>query len=182
MRFSEGENCLDDGNAATPVPVCTAGNCVTPGGTAPACATPVDCPDFQACVAGVCRSQCELDLECGAGRLCHRKVCRTSCSASSSSCGAGTTSEIHDVQNGACVDTVPTGEGEVPAVPGSFEVSNVRVSSTFTITNRSPLFQQFTVRKLEHTEFTASGQVSVTQDPLQWMRLGPPGNATQVQD
>ncbi|MFW5739873.1 MAG: hypothetical protein ACOC1F_05865, partial [Myxococcota bacterium] len=78
-------------------------------------------------------------------------------------------------------------EDETSEVLGSFslnrdnvELSNVRTSTTFTITNDAPLPVDFTVRKVWHKEFTDSGVEKVEDDPLYWVYLGEGSDTEQV--
>ena len=80
----------------------------------------------------------------------------------------------------------PAGGGTQTSVDGSFSLSkeffilsNRVASVTLTITNDSPASGTFSVSKLKHVEYTASGPVFDTVTPLYWLDIGAPG-ATQV--
>jgi len=190
MRFAEGENCPDDGDAATGIPTCQAGTCRLAGVPAPACTTGLECPDFQACIAGSCRPDCENDSHCSQGKICSLKVCRAPCTASTSSCGQDQYCATTDGENGVCMPLAqPTGTPQLEVVGAykvfaedALEFSNVRVSGNFSIENQSPTYQEFKVRKVSHTETQASGPVTETMMPLFWLGLGTPGMVQQVNE
>lgn len=168
---------------------CVGGSCVAPGSSAPTCTKDLECPDFQACIEGRCYSNCNADSDCSSGRKCHRHVCRTACTARVDSCPTGTACVTTDGENGHCVPVRPSEGTTAPAVSGSFSLSpesvafsNTKIRETITIRNDAPIGLEFTVRKLDHTEFKATGPVHVEATPLSWLALGAGAAPARVQE
>lgn len=187
MRFAPGETCLDDGDSNTPAPVCTEGNCLAASQQAPECTSATDCADFMACIEGQCRPECEHSSQCASGLQCQRKVCREPCTATGADCPEGETCQTSDGENGFCIPLAePEGDEQVTVV-GGFDVltdaplsfSNLKTTSYFDILNDSPVYQEFKVRKVEHTEFNDSGPLTDRDTPLFWVKLGETEGATE---
>ncbi|HEY3351990.1 MAG TPA: EB domain-containing protein [Polyangia bacterium] len=167
---------------------CTDGSCVQPGASPPACAIGTECPDFQTCIGGKCYSNCEYDSDCTGDRRCHRKVCRLACDATASTCPNGTSCVTSDGEHGFCMPVAAPAAQAQREVIGTFsidtallEFTSSKIADKFTIKNEGPVFQEFTVRKLRHTEYSAAGEVVVDQNPLSWMQMGA-GSPAQVQE
>ena len=176
--------------------VCTDGSCVLPDEDPATCDTDAECPDFQACMEGQCYSNCELNSDCGGDYECYRHVCRMPCSASEESCPDGTYCSLIDTVNGYCLPLIESSDVQQTSIDGSFEVdlevvalSNVDTSTDFVISNNSPYYEEFIVRKLEHQMFSADGTSDTTIDhygddedcdlntncPLFWIEFGEQG-------
>lgn len=167
---------------------CRKGSCVAPDSKVPRCETDVDCPQFQTCLESHCYSNCEYDSECGAGNGCYMHVCRKACSSLSNSCPEGTYCSTLDGENGYCLP-LSAPEGSQEEVIGSFELSKtgltfsqVENKRSFVITNNAPLALDFTVRKIQHTEFTGDGVEIDTETPLYWLHMGQSGSEEQVEE
>ncbi len=159
--------------------VCTEGSCTAPGAPAPACATELDCPDFQTCIAGKCYATCSTNADCSGGRSCYRHVCRAPCTAASDTCPTGTACVTTDGDTGFCLPIRRSDGQPQLAVAGTFTLSaesvalsSSRLSGTLVLRNDAPVGLEFTVRKLEHTEFPPEGPVRVTASPLPWLAMG----------
>ncbi|MDQ3262212.1 MAG: hypothetical protein M3Y59_00925 [Myxococcota bacterium] len=190
------EGCIDGA-------LCRAGSCVLPVGSsgklAPdtdggqpeaSCTSDTQCPDFQTCIQNRCYSDCQGDADCREGRSCYRKVCRIPCSATGAACPSGMACATVDGQTGYCAE-VAAADALVRGVPsGSFELStsslsfgSQQISGSFTLVNRSGSFQEFTIRKASHTEFSDRGPKVITETPLAWLKLGESeAAAAQVQE
>lgn len=167
---------------------CSGGSCVAPGAAPPSCTSDVDCPDFQACIHGACYSTCILNSDCSAGRQCYRHVCRTPCSANSDTCPTSTTCVTQDGERGYCLPARASSGPIQLKTTGVFSLSTEtiaftsnKVSGSLAITNQSPSGLEFTIRKLDHTEFGTSGSTTVITNPLSWVAMGTEKPA-QVQD
>jgi hypothetical protein len=167
------DGCLDG-------KVCRSGSCVADGGTVPACAGEVDCPEFQTCIQGRCYSNCDLDSDCSGARRCFRRVCRASCSAANDSCPTGTVCTMTDATNGFCMPQARTVAGSVQnQVVGSFTLStdaiafsSARTSASVTLTNFSPATQEFTVRKFDQVDSFEDGGIIADGGQLFWLTMG----------
>jgi hypothetical protein len=165
------EGCLD-GKA------CVGGSCVASGASPPACTGDVDCAEFQVCIQGGCYSNCRYDTDCTGGRQCYKQACRTPCSTDADTCPTGTACVSTDGTAGYCMPTrAPDGVAQTEVV-GTFSLSadhvafsSSHLSGSVVITNDAPMGIEFKVRKLEHTEFGATGPVVVTTAPLNWVTL-----------
>lgn len=160
---------------------CVSGSCVASGAQPRACKTNLECPDFQACTGGNCYSNCETSADCGSGNGCYRRVCQPRCVTTASSCKLGRSCVSVDGDNGFCLDVGGTNKATEPArrTAGDFEVgtrevrfTNVKLSSTITITNNATQSMQFTVKKLEHTEYPSGVASKVTTNALAWVTMG----------
>lgn len=169
--------------------VCVGGSCVAEGTRPPTCRSQVDCPDFQTCIGGTCYSDCVFDSDCRVGEACYRRVCRPRCTTARSSCAEGSFCMTNDGQTGFCMPlAAPSGEPQTEVV-GTFstnrthlEFSNVHVADTVTVTKRGPASETFTVRKVEHREYSADDVNVITDHPLHWLTMGAPGNLTSTQE
>lgn len=152
------------------------------------CEANAQCPDYQVCIQGSCYSNCEYDSDCSADRKCYRKSCRTPCGASSvgGDCPAGTYCSIVDTENGYCMPlSEPVADAGLKTSPiGTYELSietfsftNSRVRQAFRLINRADRSLEFTITKLEHTEYSALGAKRVTTNPMPWMSIGPAGKS-----
>lgn len=157
---------------------CVAGSCVASGAPPPACTGDVDCPDFQLCIQGGCYSNCRYDTDCTGGRDCFKQACRTPCSTDADTCPTGTACVSTDGTAGYCLPTRAAVGIAQTEVVGTFSLSgdhvalsSSRLSGSIVIRNDAPMGLEFKVRKLEHTEFGASGAVVVTTAPLNWVTL-----------
>jgi hypothetical protein len=162
---------------------CNEGSCVDPGQPPRACASESNCPDYQTCIAGQCFSNCEVDGDCSAARQCHRKVCRLPCAATDDSCPQNRFCSTTDGDTGFCLPLEPpAGSFAQLAVLGDYKIddnaldfTSVDTGSSFTITNSSPVFQTFTISKLEHVEYEQDGLDIIETNPLPWLRMGVSG-------
>ena len=160
---------------------CVQGSCVASGSAPPACQTETDCPDFQLCIRGRCYSNCESDYDCSGDRVCFRRVCRHPCTAAEDTCPARTACVIDDGENGHCLPVVQVAEeaerqteviGTYALSTENLSLTNTEQSGTVTLRNDAPVGLDFTIRKVEHTEYAASGPVSETANPLPWVAMG----------
>lgn len=151
------------------------------------CATDLECPDFQTCIASQCYSNCDIDEECEEGFQCHRHVCRQPCSIDSADeCPAGTVCENVDGTNGYCMIKSPQNANEQEKeVLGTFfldtsfmEFTSLALEFEVVLTNNSPQPMKFTVSKDEHTEFDDTGETVITEDALSWIEIGVEGDTT----
>lgn len=157
---------------------CVSGSCVASGVPAPACASDVECPDFQLCIQGGCYSNCRYDSDCSGGRECYKHACRTSCAADSDTCPTGTACVTTDGEAGHCIPTRAAQGAPQTAVVGTFSLSSShvalsssRLTGSIVITNDAPVGAEFKIRKLEHTEFGGAEPRVVTADPIGWLTL-----------
>jgi hypothetical protein len=91
------EGCLPGMN-------CVAGSCVEEGGKARSCQEETECPDFQSCIDGLCRSNCDGDRHCDGGDVCYKHVCRTPCrSDREDACQSDQYCALADPLNGHCM-------------------------------------------------------------------------------
>jgi hypothetical protein len=156
------------------------------------CGGNVECPDFQVCIQGTCYSNCEYDSDCTGGKKCYRKSCRMPCSTSSTSmqtCPASTYCAALDSDNGFCMPlknppvdggTKSTVEGSYDLSSDAFHFSNTNITQTFTLTNHAPRALEFTITKMEHTEYADTGPNHITTNPLPWVTMGEKGKAAKV--
>ncbi|HEY5955815.1 MAG TPA: hypothetical protein VIV60_04650, partial [Polyangiaceae bacterium] len=206
-RCVDGMKCLDGScvPAATPEGALSRGGAGGTGGAsgvaqgvagqptnAPgACSGDAECPDYQICIQGKCYSDCEYDSDCSAGKKCYRKSCRTACtaSASPSNCSDGTYCSVVDSENGYCMPLQqPSKDAQARTnVPGTFELdsealkfSSSHIVERVKLRNRSELPVEFTVSKLDHTEYQPTGITRITTSPMPWMAIGEIGNAANV--
>ncbi len=187
-----------------PNQTCVQGSCVEPGMSKPPCATDLDCPFFQVCLAGGCYSNCEVNADCPSGMGCDRHACRPTCAVSrgSAACGQGSACTAADGENGFCRPVgrapasmmqtpVPTGGIELPV--SSLALSNVAQTGSFMLVPRSASTQDVTIRKLWHSITDTNGttqrvdapkdatgqyrecNAAMNECPLWWLRLGAPG-------
>ncbi|MBN2531195.1 MAG: hypothetical protein JXR76_32730 [Deltaproteobacteria bacterium] len=87
---------------------CLNGSCVFSADDVPACATDLECPDFQRCISGRCRIECNADSNCADGNKCYRHVCRRPCNsngmgATSGTCGQKEYCRTMDGETGFCM-------------------------------------------------------------------------------
>lgn len=163
---------------------CVEGSCVAPSTAPPACTEDVDCPDYQACIAGQCYSNCEYDSDCGGLLRCHRKVCRQPCMADDAAgCPTNETCELVSAEAGFCMPLAQPVGASSTQVDGTYKVgpsplvfSNISPSHTLVITNDSPRAVDFTLRKESHRVYSADGVLSDTNAPMPWVAMGPVGN------
>jgi hypothetical protein len=143
------------------------------------CAKEADCPDFQACIEGTCYSDCEADADCKDTTkfVCSRKVCRERCTAGGSECREGHSCKLDTATTGVCMPLPSAGKG-VAAPTGSFSIDDTdlrftttHVSDQFVIENDSSEAERFTISKIQHTEYSATGSKLVTDDPLSWLDI-----------
>ena len=180
--------------------VCNQGSCTPPGAAKPTCQTELDCPDHQTCKGGGCYSDCELDSDCPDGKVCNRKVCRTPCTTEASDCPSGQSCLTDDGAAGFCrLVAAPSGSGtgtpDADYALSEFTVafSNVNTRVLITLTNNSPKFETFLLRKRDHTLY--DGDTGSTMEdpydgtectpgkdcPLFWLEIGPEGQAAVAQ-
>lgn len=156
---------------------CVDGSCLEPGQAKPTCASDVDCPFFQACLAGGCYSNCDSSVDCPSGLGCHQKVCRVPCmlGTGQSPCPRAMTCDSADGETGFCVPTAPA--DDVPAVAptasrftiegsGTYDMSNLVTRRTLRITPEGGGTQRITVRKLAHELFEADGSRELIDTPV----------------
>lgn len=174
----------------------------------PTCVAEVDCPDFQRCLDGRCKSECVADEDCGGGTRCYRHVCRRPCTVDEARCSGGAFCRAVDSQNGFCMPAPRRDEGAaLVSGEGSFSVGPATTvtpqslrrdrhrtalsfgpqdtTSKFTITNHGAKAATFTVRKVKQVDLTAAGRTTYdeTQSPLPWIRMGEAaGSTAQVQE
>lgn len=168
---------------------CIEGSCVAPGNDVPTCESDLQCPGFQTCVEGACMSECDYDSDCASGEGCFKHVCRPACTAWSETCAEGSYCNTLDGDSGFCLPLAPS-EAQSQDIIGSFDLSAkslrmsvVENSQEVVITNHAPMALEFTVRKVEHKEFTADGIVKDSETPLYWMHMGPAeGDVSQVDE
>lgn len=196
---SGGEGCSDEGlfEGCIDGNECTKGTCVakisakslgsstlaekkeTAKKTAGTCEREADCPDFQACINGRCFSECEADTDCSDATkfVCSRKVCRERCTAGGSECRAEHSCQLNSANTGVCMPLPQAGDGVV-APSGSFTLdksdfkfSTTHVSDSFVISNDSDEAERFTISKVQHREYSATGSQVVLDDPLPWLQI-----------
>lgn len=157
----------------------------TPG----ACADDSQCPQFQNCIQNQCYSDCSVDADCNAGRSCYQHACRIPCSTSGAACPANYACDSLDGQNGYCMPVAAVSGDNPPIETGTFDLDTTslklgseKVSAVITLTNHSANFQEFTITKVKHTEYSDQGATLITDNPLFWLQLGETEDgATQVQ-
>ena len=154
--------------------LCDRGSCVLEGIESPlACATDLDCPDYQLCFDGLCASNCETDTDCAGGRQCAKNVCRMPCRTDASTCSDDEFCASKDAESGFCMAKVPV-EADAPvasAVLDRFSVdinqikfTNTRTSFDVIITNHSPRSISIPVKRLRHERILeASGNIEVNE-------------------
>jgi hypothetical protein len=171
MEGCRGDNVCVDGSCIPGAPLSTFTFAVGE------CANDLECPDYQTCIEGQCYSNCDTNAEClgqaigDVSFLCHRHVCRQPCDSATPCAEPGTYCDATTGQSGYCMaGELPSGEAVTP--PGvfylsdrRFELSNVRVSTSFFIVNESPVTQTFTVTK-------SAGNELVEGSPLHWIEMG----------
>jgi hypothetical protein len=149
------------------------------------CEQDVDCPDYQACLGGRCRSTCSATSDCAAGAECVRTVCRKTCTEETLCEQAG-----YACVDGNCLPTVAPSSSVVSDVDGTFGVSVNRLdfagrrdSGTFEISNDTSATQVFTVTKAVERVTSQDGlrvtRASEGNAPLPWVTVGS-GQATDV--
>jgi len=145
----------------------------------PACERESHCPDYQTCLAGRCYSDCQADGDCASPRRCHRHVCRLPCAAGGEACPAGLLCQVTDGRSGLCLPRASFAGEEQPASLGTFSLSETLLKlgpqqrrAGVVLTNSSPRPETFTLRKVRHTVYPATGAVTVTDQPLSWLLLG----------
>ena len=165
----------------------------TDGGSLPtpgACADDSQCPTFQNCIQNQCYSDCSVDSDCRDGRSCYQHACRVPCNTAGAACPASSACASVDGQSGFCLP-VSAVAGDNPAIEtgtfdldtSSIKLGSEKVSAAITITNHSATFQQFTLKKVKHTEYSDQGATLITDNPLFWLKLGETeADATQVQE
>ena len=195
--------CSDEGLLAGCIgeTICVEGSCLAPSPTAfesfaprinNSCQDDSGCPTFQTCIENKCYSDCERDAHCRSGRQCVSKVCRLPCqTATDEGCPSGEFCSTQDGISGFCF-AIASGNDEpfLPPLEGSYSLSsdvlafsNNALSNSFTIVNDTPVYLEFVVRKLTHTEFDAEGSTRVDEYPLAWLTMGDAMTATaQVQE
>lgn len=168
---------------------CVSGSCVEAGQQPPTCAADVNCPAHQRCIQGLCYSDCEYDSDCQSMERCFQHACRLPCSDDAEACPDNEACELTDGEFGYCMPVSEPGALAQESVDGSFRLSsrvlsftNTSIQHLLTITNESPRTLDFFVRKLEETQFTDSGAVTVTTNPAPWLRIGAPGAAAAVNE
>lgn len=138
---------------------CDDGSCTDTGVAPPACATDVDCPDFQTCLDARCYSTCRYDSECDDGASCHRRVCRQPCSMLGEACGKDSYCASQDGETGYCMPLAESegASSDDPAkaqkvVGGTFAVypeglnfTSAKTSELLTITNGGLVARSFIV-------------------------------------
>lgn len=144
---------------------CQHGQCLAPEAAPQTCASDVDCPDFQACLAGHCGSNCDTSEDCVEGAICHRHVCRQRCTVADEigACGGGQHCALTDGENGVCRASVPAGGAErEPQAPFSVSsdaliLGNASGLDHFVLTNHAPTPVRFTLTRRTHLIFEADG-------------------------
>lgn len=170
------EGCVGAGHR------CIGGTCAADGANARSCSRDVDCPDFQACYGGTCKSGCEEDDDCGSGLICRRKVCQIPCQTSEdASCTDGHYCASRDGENGGCaplaaaVGRPVTGgdaEGVLSVSALSLQFSNVKPQATFTVENEGATAVRVQVVKTAERIARDDGQWTVeTENPISWVRI-----------
>jgi hypothetical protein len=160
-----------------------------PPGGGVSCGGNVECPDFQVCIQGTCYSNCEYDSDCTGGKKCYRKSCRLPCTTDKPACPASTYCAALDSSNGYCMPlkdppvdggTKSTVEGTYDLSSDTFHFSNTHIQQVFTLTNHAPRALEFTITKVEHTEYTDTGPNRITTNSLPWVTMGEKGKAAKV--
>ncbi|MBH23864.1 MAG: hypothetical protein CMH57_05265 [Myxococcales bacterium] len=136
--------------------VCYDGTCVPPGQVPEPCQEDLDCPEYQACLGGLCQSNCATSDDCSSALRCYKKVCRQPCSPSAL-CPEESYCDEQDGEFGFCMPAAPESTEEQRTIEGvigldvaTLSFSNVELSGAFTITNLSSTPQTLQVRKLRH--------------------------------
>lgn len=143
------------------------------------CEKETDCPDFQTCFDGLCGSNCEKDGDCLSVQKCYRKVCRQKCSSSeSNSCNEEKYCKSVDGNEGVCMPLTEADESEADA-GGTYSLdknfvnlSNVKMTASFTITNNARIGREFTVKKIKHSFKDSEGLHTVEKGAMSWMLIG----------
>jgi len=152
------EGCIDGRT-------CDDGCCVADGEPGCQCQSDNDCPEFQRCLSGQCYSNCESDGDCSSGQGCHMHVCRFTCSTVGEPCPSGYACDAEDGDQGFCVPSgITDGTASSTSVDANFSIdvssltlTNTSVTGSFTITNHSDLFREYTIRKKTHLVTDAQG-------------------------
>jgi hypothetical protein len=158
---------------------CVGGSCVAHGATPPDCQIESDCPDFQTCIQKRCYSNCQTNQDCSGDRVCFRHVCRKPCSSAQDVCPAETACVIRDGDTGYCMPIREASTAPETETLGTFSLSvdhldftNTTQSGKLVLRNDAPVGMDFTVRKVEHTEYRDAGPVRNTTAPLSWVSMG----------
>lgn len=121
---------------------CSNGQCLATGSEPRSCTLDIDCPDFQACLAGFCASNCENDQGCIAGAVCDRRVCRKSCSIDDDACPVDHHCDLEDGVTGVCMQDDSAQGGDEPSGTDRFAVtadtvllSSANPETAFTLAN-----------------------------------------------
>ncbi|MFN3200488.1 MAG: hypothetical protein ACE366_18965 [Bradymonadia bacterium] len=182
------EGCLDGRS-------CDEGACLKADEERRTCTADYECPDYQACIGGLCYSNCESDRDCGDGTECYRKVCRTPCRTDDeeNACTGDSFCSTVDAEAGYCMPLAPaTGEESQTEVLGTISLSKISIALSpadpegqLVITNTAPTAETVTVRKLSHTRFYGDGSWDTLEDvdddtecnpavdcPMTWLTMG----------
>jgi len=198
-RCLDGAQCVDGTCVAThPVPVSSAKSDAGTPAPSPAptaapgtCTGNVECPDYQVCIEGKCYSNCEYDSDCSSPKKCYRKSCRTPCTSESgaAACPSGTYCSVVDAESGYCLPLAKpeadagaqtTVEGTFSVSVDQFKFSNSHIQQAFKLVNHGPKALEFTVTKVEHTEYSPTGITRVLTNPMPWLSIGKSGQAAKV--
>lgn len=140
------------------------------------------CADFEACVQGLCISTCNVDDECTDDQSCYRHVCRSACDPAKPVCPKSHVCATQDRDAGYCMPIAPATSYSTLNDGSTYTLSESRITlSDYTstaqveITNNSAGTETFVVRKKEHTEYSESGTLTVSEDALTWLSLGASG-------
>ena len=201
IRLSDGTlvRCSAEGlfQGCLPGTDCVAGSCVAD--TRPRyCDDEMECPDFQTCVDGECRSTCESRNDCSQGLACYKHVCRAPCSGDDT-CTDDEYCNVVDASTGYCMPLrrkpdlmaggQPRGEAsddikgvgqpehlEVTLGADFVSLNSAKSKGTVRLINTGDHQVEFTVQKIDHTEIRDGRTVTVSRGdqtpPLHWLKLG----------
>lgn len=176
---------------------CVSGSCVAD--TRPRyCDDAMECPDFQTCVEGECRSTCENRNDCSQGQSCYKRVCRIPCTGDDA-CTDDEYCHVVDTSTGYCMplrretsktaSSTPSGDEsddlEGIGQPEHLEISlstdfvslnSAKLESSIRLINTGDHQVDFIVKKIDHTEIRDGRTVTISRGdqtpPLHWLKLG----------
>ncbi|MCP4502826.1 MAG: hypothetical protein GY822_23040 [Deltaproteobacteria bacterium] len=186
FRFCSSEGWMEGCIAGL---VCTQGSCLEEGETPATCEVASECPGYQACIMGLCRSNCSGDTDCAEGARCDSYVCRKECTTTESSCGAGERCESSNGLGGVCMPTLVEDVDAYEATDSmmfslertSLSFTNNLISNVFYINNLSDSVMVLNVKKEEHSFVDTDGRTVERDLPLFWMDMGVGDVASRVQ-
>ncbi len=171
---------------------CVEGTCRPNDGVSHRCSNDVDCPDFQACLLGTCRSNCNTDEQCIDGAICHRYVCRKTCNTAEAPCDANAFCSTGDGENGVClpldtpVEPAPS-TGSFELAPTSIAFSNIALETTIQLTHSGATAARYFVEKKRDLVFRDDAAPTATEAsndcegracPLSWLTISAKGQST----